>query len=286
MKKKWAIVVTVSCFTFISPVSSSMVAPALTTLARDLGITDAIESQLTLSIFVLAYAFGPLFLGPLSEIYGRMMVLQLANLFYLVFNIACGVAKTKAQMIVFRFFAGLGGSAPLAVRVSRRFVIMFVLTVTDWRWRFIRLLPTRRTRQECCHLQSCPPPRSSSRPYCRWIYRREHDLALGVLCNHYRRRRHSDRRLDLLEGDLRAQDSASAGKKTPQGDRRSILPNRSRAPEKDPQRDHPLSSHPPLPPPVYATHRPSHCRVPRLHLRNNVPRPLHVPDPLDGRTML
>ncbi|KAL4817763.1 major facilitator superfamily domain-containing protein [Aspergillus spinulosporus] len=115
MKKKWAIVVTVSCFTFISPVSSSMVAPALTNLARDLGITDAIESQLTLSIFVLAYAFGPLFLGPLSEIYGRVIVLQLANLFYLVFNIACGVAKTKAQMIVFRFFAGLGGSAPLAI---------------------------------------------------------------------------------------------------------------------------------------------------------------------------
>ncbi|KAL4740006.1 hypothetical protein BDV11DRAFT_204616 [Aspergillus similis] len=115
MKKKWAIVVTVSCFTFISPVSSSMVAPALTTLARDLGITDAIESQLTLSIFVLAYAFGPLFLGPLSEIYGRVIILQLANLFYLVFNIACGVAKTKAQMIVFRFFAGLGGSAPLAI---------------------------------------------------------------------------------------------------------------------------------------------------------------------------
>ncbi|KAL4904590.1 hypothetical protein BDW74DRAFT_26711 [Aspergillus multicolor] len=115
MKKKWAIVVTVSCFTFISPVSSSMVAPALTTLAKDLGITDAIESQLTLSIFVLAYAFGPLFLGPLSEIYGRVIVLQLANLFYLVFNIACGVAQTKAQMIVFRFFAGLGGSAPLAI---------------------------------------------------------------------------------------------------------------------------------------------------------------------------
>ncbi|KAL4917692.1 major facilitator superfamily domain-containing protein [Aspergillus aurantiobrunneus] len=115
MKKKWAIVVTVSCFTFISPVSSSMVAPALSTLAKDLNITDAVESQLTLSIFVLAYAVGPLFLGPLSEIYGRVIVLQLANLFYLIFNIACGVSQTKVQMIVFRFFSGLGGSAPLAV---------------------------------------------------------------------------------------------------------------------------------------------------------------------------
>ncbi|KAL2830310.1 major facilitator superfamily domain-containing protein [Aspergillus cavernicola] len=115
MNKKWAIVLMVSSFTFISPVSSSMVAPALTTLAKDLHIEDAVESQLALSIFVLAYAVGPLFLGPLSEIYGRVIILQLSNLFYLIFNIACGVSQTKTQMIVFRFFAGLGGSAPLAV---------------------------------------------------------------------------------------------------------------------------------------------------------------------------
>ncbi|KAL4883964.1 major facilitator superfamily domain-containing protein [Aspergillus karnatakaensis] len=115
MSKKWAIVLMVSSFTFISPVSSSMVAPALTTLAKELNIEDAVESQLTLSVFVLAYAVGPLFLGPLSEIYGRVIVLQLSNLFYLVFNIGCAVSQTKVQMIVCRFFSGLGGSAPLAV---------------------------------------------------------------------------------------------------------------------------------------------------------------------------
>lgn len=114
-KKKWAATVTVSLFTFISPVSSSMVAPALSSIASDLHITDEVLSQLTLSIFVLAYAVGPLFLGPLSEIYGRVIVLQLANLFYLVFNIGCAVSQTSTQMIICRFFSGLGGSAPLAV---------------------------------------------------------------------------------------------------------------------------------------------------------------------------
>ncbi|EAW08799.1 putative MFS multidrug transporter [Aspergillus clavatus NRRL 1] len=114
-KKKWAAVITVSLFTFISPVSSSMVAPALPSIAGEFQIGDQVTSQLTLSIFVLAYAVGPLFLGPLSEIYGRVIVLQLANLFYLVFNIACGVSQTKGQMIAFRFLSGLGGSAPLAV---------------------------------------------------------------------------------------------------------------------------------------------------------------------------
>lgn len=70
---------------------------------------------MTLSIFVLAYAVGPLFLGPLSEIYGRVYVLQLANLIYLFFNLGCGLAQTKGQLIAFRFLSGLGGSAPLAI---------------------------------------------------------------------------------------------------------------------------------------------------------------------------
>lgn len=72
-----------------------MVAPALTTISKDLGITNSVESSLTLSMFVLAYAVGPLFLGPMSEIYGLVPVLQIANLFYLVFNIGCGVSQTK-----------------------------------------------------------------------------------------------------------------------------------------------------------------------------------------------
>jgi hypothetical protein len=114
-KRKWAAVLVVSSFTFISPVSSSMVAPALPAMAADLHVTDSVLSQMMLSIFILAYALGPLFLGPLSEVYGRVPVLQLANLFFLIFNLVCGFARTGAQMLVFRFLAGLGGSAPLAI---------------------------------------------------------------------------------------------------------------------------------------------------------------------------
>lgn len=115
MRKKWAAVMTVSCFTLISPVSSTMIAPCMTAIAEELHITSQFEQALTLSIFLLAYAVGPLFLGPLSELYGRVPVLQLVNLLYLFFNLGCGLAKSRAQMTAFRFMAGLGGSAPLAI---------------------------------------------------------------------------------------------------------------------------------------------------------------------------
>jgi hypothetical protein len=83
-KQKWAATAIVSVFTFISPTSSSMSAPALPLIGRDLGVTNNTELALLISVFVLAYAVGPLFLGPLSEIYGRRIVLQLSNLFFLV----------------------------------------------------------------------------------------------------------------------------------------------------------------------------------------------------------
>lgn len=105
----------VSMYTFISPVSSTMVAPALSYIAVDFDIKSEVVLQLALSIFILAYAIGPLFLGPLSETYGRAIVLQVANLFYLAFNIGCGFSQSKEQIIVFRFLSGLGGSVPLVV---------------------------------------------------------------------------------------------------------------------------------------------------------------------------
>jgi len=115
MKKKWVMTVLVSLFTFISPVSSSMVAPALTALGKDLRMESSIETQMALSIFVLGYAIGPLFFGPVSEIFGRARVLRFSNLFYLAWNLGCGFAQNKAEFFVFRFLAGVGGSAPIAV---------------------------------------------------------------------------------------------------------------------------------------------------------------------------
>ncbi|QKX62008.1 uncharacterized protein TRUGW13939_09164 [Talaromyces rugulosus] len=113
--RKWSVMLIVSLYTFISPVSSTMVAPALTYIGDDFNIKSEVLLELTLSIFILAYAIGPLFLGPLSETYGRAIVLQLANLFYLAFNIGCGFSQSKGQIIAFRFLSGLGGSVPLAV---------------------------------------------------------------------------------------------------------------------------------------------------------------------------
>ncbi|KAL5631833.1 hypothetical protein ACGC1H_000022 [Rhizoctonia solani] len=113
--RKWAAVTIISLYTLVSPLASSMIAPGLPEIAHAFGITNSTVAALTLSIFILAYAIGPLFITPLSEIYGRSWPLHLSNVFFLVFNLACAWAPNTASLIIFRFLAGIGGSAPLTI---------------------------------------------------------------------------------------------------------------------------------------------------------------------------
>lgn len=119
--KKWTAILLVSSFTFISPVSSTMIAPSLEVIGDEFNIESELEQAFVMSIFLLAYAIGPFVLGPLSEIFGRVVILQASNMLYLVFNTVCGFAQTKQQMLAFRFLSGLGGSAPQAVRIHHRY---------------------------------------------------------------------------------------------------------------------------------------------------------------------
>ncbi|KAI0794966.1 MFS polyamine transporter [Abortiporus biennis] len=112
---KWTATLIVSLYGFISPLASSIISPATEQVQSDFGLTNSTVAALWTSMFVLAYGFGPLVFGPLSEIYGRTMVLHGANIFFFAFNLGCGFAQNTGQLLAFRFLAGFGGACPLAV---------------------------------------------------------------------------------------------------------------------------------------------------------------------------
>lgn len=74
----------VSFYTFVTPLGSSMMAPALPLIADHYHITNPTILAMTLSIFLLSFAIGPLFLAPLSEMYGRTWVQGLLGNNFLV----------------------------------------------------------------------------------------------------------------------------------------------------------------------------------------------------------
>ncbi|KAG1872587.1 multidrug resistance protein 4 [Suillus tomentosus] len=114
LAKKWITTTVVSLYTLVTPLASAIMAPGLPDLAIKFGIINPTILALTLSIFVLSYAIGLLFAAPLSEVYGRVWVLHLGNLFFLAFNLGCALSANTMSLLVFRFLAGLAGSAPIA----------------------------------------------------------------------------------------------------------------------------------------------------------------------------
>lgn len=114
-RKKWLILGMISAITFLCPLASSIFAPGTSFMMREFGETSHLLAAFTISVFVLGFAVGPLFLSPLSEIYGRRIVLNLSNIIFCAFNLGCALAPNLTGLIIMRFLTGLGGSACLTI---------------------------------------------------------------------------------------------------------------------------------------------------------------------------
>ena len=73
------------------------------------------ESTMAMSAYLLATAVGPLFIGPLSEIWGRKWIIHFTNVWFLVWNLVGGFANGKGLLIASRLLAGFGASAVFSV---------------------------------------------------------------------------------------------------------------------------------------------------------------------------
>ncbi|GMG29774.1 unnamed protein product [Aspergillus oryzae] len=98
-----------------SPLASSMFAPGVQYVMRDFHTTDQMLGSFVVSVYILGYMLGPFLIAPLSEIYGRVPLYHACNVIFLVFTIACAVAQTLPQLIVFRLFAGIAGVCPITI---------------------------------------------------------------------------------------------------------------------------------------------------------------------------
>ncbi|KAM0246714.1 hypothetical protein ACHAQJ_010112 [Trichoderma viride] len=113
--RKWLITMLLSAITLMTPFVSSILSPALGAMEKDYGVTDTTLGSMPVSIYLLGYAIGPIFLSPLSEIYGRNMILISASAWFCIWLVGCALAPSLNTLIFFRFMAGIGGSASLTI---------------------------------------------------------------------------------------------------------------------------------------------------------------------------
>ncbi|KAI1798105.1 MFS general substrate transporter [Ganoderma leucocontextum] len=104
------------CFlTFSIYMGSSIVVPSIEALAAYFGVSTVV-STLTLTLFVVGYGIGPMFLAPLSEIpaIGRNAPYITTLAIFVGLQPAVATAKTPATYFILRFLSGFFGSPALA----------------------------------------------------------------------------------------------------------------------------------------------------------------------------
>lgn len=98
-----------------SPMISSICAPGTSLTLDEFDVSSRTIGTLMITIYVLGYAVGPLFLAPLSEMYGRAIVINWSTAFFNAFLLGCSLAPNMPALIAMRLLAGIGGSAIMTI---------------------------------------------------------------------------------------------------------------------------------------------------------------------------
>ncbi|KAL6701460.1 major facilitator superfamily domain-containing protein [Trichoderma pleuroticola] len=110
-----SILLILSCLaTFLTAYTAGAYAPPANIMASDFG-TSRLVVVVGITLFCMGFAFAPMALAPMSEIWGRYPIFIIAGTVFVIFQAVCSVMPDVAGMLVSRFFVGVGGSVFSAV---------------------------------------------------------------------------------------------------------------------------------------------------------------------------
>lgn len=98
-----------------SPLGSSMFAPGIQSIMVEFHSTSTTTATFLVSIYILGFAFGPLLVAPLSEIYGRRPLYIYGNILFAVFTTGTALSNSIGMLLAFRLLMGLAGSVPITI---------------------------------------------------------------------------------------------------------------------------------------------------------------------------
>lgn len=98
-----------------STLGSSLPSGAINYISKDFQVTNEQQLVLPISLFLVGYVLGPIFFGPLSETYGRRIIMISSFAVFTVFTMACALAPSWPALLVFRLICGVNASSAIAV---------------------------------------------------------------------------------------------------------------------------------------------------------------------------
>ncbi|KAE8367279.1 major facilitator superfamily domain-containing protein [Aspergillus caelatus] len=170
----------VTCVVFSTSIASSAVAPAVPQILREFNSNNAEIGTFIVTIELLGTGVGPILMGPMSEVVGRRIIYNCANIGFSAFTIGCALTPSLAGLVVLRFLQGCAASCSLnnaggtisdLVPIHRRGFAMsmysvgfllgpavgpvagsFLAASKGWRWVFWLLLIVNGTMGVICAL--------------------------------------------------------------------------------------------------------------------------------------
>jgi len=104
----FALTALLAALTAIGPLTTDMYLPSLPDIARQLNASTA-QVQFTISAYLIGFAIGQIFYGPVSDRHGRKPVLIAAITLYCVASLACALSTSIEMLIAARAVQALGG---------------------------------------------------------------------------------------------------------------------------------------------------------------------------------
>ena len=92
--------------------------PAMTNIGDTIGIINATNNQLLITMIFLGLGFGQLISGPLSDSYGRKPIIYIGFIVFAFASLICVFSTSLEMMIVGRIAQGIGLSAPRTISIA------------------------------------------------------------------------------------------------------------------------------------------------------------------------
>ena len=110
----FALTAMLAALSAIGPLTTDMYLPSLPDIAHQLDASTA-QVQLTISSYLIGFAVGQVFYGPMSDRHGRKPVLFGAIALYCAASLACALSTSIEMLIVARAAQALGGSGGIVL---------------------------------------------------------------------------------------------------------------------------------------------------------------------------
>lgn len=113
--RKTFIVIAGLLIVFNSTLNSSLPSGAASYIGDYFNVSSKFQLALLVSMFLIGYVLGPTVFSPLSELYGRRIILTVTFTIFMLSTLACALSNSWPLLLSFRLIAGICASAPITV---------------------------------------------------------------------------------------------------------------------------------------------------------------------------